>query len=133
MSMTKPISRPRTWGFRFLLTDAIVIAIVVLSALFLKHFDNPLWWLLLIVAGHFFLFCNVFRERRRFEFVWAGFFIVNAGVWLLFENLVLTNVIAFQLPITLACVISEMRSPYYHGICASRMNRRLNDYLECRI
>jgi len=122
----------RTWGFQFSRTDAVVIGFFVSSALFFEHFDNPLWWLLVIVAAHFFLFCNVFRVRRFFELWWAGIFIANAGLWLMFEKLVWTNVLACQFPVTAAFILTEMRTAYYHGVFARKINPRLTDYLEYR-
>jgi len=38
----------------------------------------------------------------------------------------------YQLPITVALVIADIRAPGYHGVLAKRLNPRLNDYLEGR-
>jgi hypothetical protein len=123
----------RTWGFRFSLTDALAILAFMSAAGLLWRLGNLLWWMLVIAAGHFFLFCNVFRIIRRRELIWAGFFILNVIAWALLGLLTLPRVLLCQLPITVGLVVADMRSPGYHGVFASRLNPRLNDYLEGRL
>jgi hypothetical protein len=123
----------RTWGFRFSLTDAVVIVMCSVAAYLLARIDHPLWWVLLIVAGHFFIFCNVFRVRRRFEVGWAISFLLNCAVWILLGHLDWIHVLLTQLPFTAAAVFAEVRSNRYHGIFAQSANPRLNDYLGGRI
>ena len=122
----------RTWGFRFSLSDVAAIAMFVGVAGGLWYLGSPLWWLLLIAAGHFFLFCNVFRIIRRRELIWAGLFVLNVGVWAWLERLTWMWVLGCQFPITIALVIADIRAPGYHGVFANRLNPRLNDYLEGR-
>ncbi len=86
--------------------------------------------MLLIVAGHFFIFCNVFRVRRRLEVGWAIFFLLNCAAWILLGHLDWFHVLATQLPFTAFAVLTEMRSPRYHGVFAQAANPKLNDYLE---
>ncbi len=131
--MFEPKYKTRTWGFRFSLTDAVAIGVFVSAAGVLWYLGNPLWWLLLIAAGHFFLFCNVFRIIRRRELIWAGLFVLNVGAWVWIDRLTWPSVLVCQLPITVALVIADMRAPGYHGVLAKRLNPRLNDYLEGRI
>lgn len=80
--MFESTHRPRTWGFRFFATDAGVIGVLAVGAIVLHRIENPLWWILIVVAGHFFLFCNIVSTRRSFELVWAGLFAVNTVGWL---------------------------------------------------
>jgi hypothetical protein len=131
MSETK--HRHRTWGFRFFATDAGVIVLCGVAAFVLQRIEHPLWWMLLIVAGHFFLFCNVFRVRRRFEIIWAVFLLFNCAAWIFLGHLDWPHVLVTQVPFTIAAVIAEMRSDRYHGIFARTANPRLQDYLEGRI
>jgi len=128
-----PQFRTRTWGFQFSRTDTQAIAVIMAAVLGLWRMGNPLWWILVISAGHFFLFCNVFRIVRRRELIWAGLLIFNIGVWDWSGHLTCTRVLLCQLPITVGLIIADMREPGYHGIFANRLNRRLNDYLEGRI
>jgi hypothetical protein len=131
--MFEPKHKSRTWGFRFSFTDAMAIGVFMTAAAGLWHLGSPLWWLLMIAAGHFFLFCNVFRIVRRRELIWAGLFILNVGVWAWFERLTCFGVLFCQLPITVTLVVADMRAPGYHGVFAKRLNPRLDDYLEERI
>ncbi len=130
--MCEPNHKTRTWGFRFSLTDALAICAFLGAAGVLWQQGNPLWWLLLIVAAHFFLFCNVFRIVRRRELIWAGLFVLNVVIWVWFDRLTWSCVLLCQLPITVALIIADMRAPGYHGVLAKRLNPRLNDYLEGR-
>jgi hypothetical protein len=89
--------------------------------------------MLTIAAGHFFLFCNVFRIARRRELIWSGLYLLNVALWQSFDLLSWTGVLTSQIPVTIAVIVADMRSPEYHGVLADRMNPRLNDYLEERI
>ena len=124
--------KTRTWGFRCSLTDAIAIGAFMSAAVGLWYLNSPLWWLLVVAAGHFFLFCNVFRIVRRRELIWAGLYVLNVGVWTWFDRLAWPRVLLCQLPITVALVVADMRAAGYHGVLAKRLNPRLNDYLEGR-
>ncbi len=127
-----PQFRTRTGGFQFSRTDAQAIAVIMAAVLVLWRMGNPLWWILVISAGHFFLFCNVFRIVRRRELIWAGLFVVNVGIWIWTDRLTSPCVLLCQLPITAGLFIADMREPRYHGVLANRLNRQLNDYLEGR-
>ena len=131
-SMIKPAQNMRTCGFRVSKMDAFVLGVVLIGVIVLKRMMNPLWWMVAVVIGHFFLFCNVFRVRRSFELSWAVLFIINAAAWLYVGKLEWPNVVACQFPITTAFIILELRSPRYHGIFARRVNPRLEDYLKGR-
>jgi hypothetical protein len=131
--MFEPKHNARTWGFRFSLTDALAILAFMSAAGLLWRLGSLLWWMLVIAAVHFFLFCNVFRIIRRRELVWAGFFILNVIAWTLLGLLTWPRVLLCQLPITVGLVVADMRSPGYHGVFASRQNPLLSDYLEGRL
>ena len=131
--MSKLKHHVRTWGFRFSLTDALAILAFMSAAAVLWRLDNLLWWILLIAAGHFFLFCNVFRIIRRRELIWAGLFILNVGAWTSLGLLTCPRVLLCQLPVTVGLILADRRSPGYHGIFASRLNPRLHDHLENRL
>src|SRR6478672_653600 len=127
--MFEPSHQLRTWGFRFSRADALVIAVFVAATSGLRLLESPLWWLLLIVAAHFFLFCNVFRIARHLEYLWACFFILNVGIWFFLERLAWPTVLMCQIPITAVLVLLSLRGPRYHGVFARRLNPRLDDYL----
>jgi hypothetical protein len=123
----------RTWGFRFSLTDAAALVAFGAVAAGLRRMDSSLWWLLAIAAGHFFLFCNVFRVVRRRELIWAALLVLNVGSWLLWGRLDWFHVLACQLPLSVGVIAWEIKASRYHGIFAGRLNPALNDYLEGRI
>jgi hypothetical protein len=123
-------AKRRTFGFRFSNTDWAVIAITLAAALGFQRIENPLSWMVLIAVGHFFLFCNVFRVRRRFEIAWACAFIINIACWLSFSELAWASVLACQIPVTLCFLLMELRSPHYHGVFARQINPHLQRYLQ---
>ena len=120
----------RTWGFRFSVIDGVVIVVGGIAAVWLQREDNPLWWIEATVVVHFFLFCNVFRVRRKYELLWAVLFIVNTGMWLWYRDFSIGKVLACQSIVTVKVISAEVFRPRYHGIFARKINRRLDEYLE---
>jgi hypothetical protein len=102
------------------------------AAVVLNQLGSALWWIIALVAAHFFLFCNVFRVVRRGELIWAVIFILNVGLWTLSDRLDWFNVLACQLPVTVGVIAWELKATRYHGIFADRLNPRLPDYLNGR-
>lgn len=129
--MTPP---PRSWGIRFfLLQDGLAIAAAA-GLSWLLHATLPderrwLWPLPALVLLHFFLFCNVFRIRRRYELLWAAVFVANAIGWWLGGVPSCWPVLAVQTPFTLLAIGAEVRSPRYHGVRADRWNPQLARWL----
>jgi len=74
------MSKPRTAGFRFFWSDGVFIAALCALAWFARDAFGPLLWIIPFAAGHFFLFCNVFRVRRSYELVWTGCCLANFGI-----------------------------------------------------
>lgn len=131
--MCERLQRTRTWGFRFSFRDAIVLIVFGAVVAILHRFGSSLSWIVAIVTGHFFLFCNVFRLMRRRELIWAAVFVVNVGLWLSLGRLDWSNVLACQLPISAGVIAWELRAARYHGVFAHRLNARLVDYIEGRV
>lgn len=115
----------RNWGFRFSVADSIVLLVFAAITAGLYFLATPLWWLVVIAAGHFFLFCNVFRVARSRELIWAGLFILNVGLWVLLKRLDWFTVLACQLPVSVGVIAWEIKMPSYHGILADRLNPTL--------
>jgi hypothetical protein len=126
-------ARQRTWGLRFSGSDGLILLCFTGGATGLWRMHSELWWMLLIVAGHFFVFCNVFRITRPKELAWAALFLVNTCAWFVSGRLEWLPVLLTQLPISILVIAAEIRSPRYHGILAQRWNTNLGDYLEGRI
>ncbi len=128
-----PLTVSRTWGFRFSPTDAVALVAFGATVVILRRYGSGLSWIVAITAGHFFLFCNVFRVVRRRELIWAALFVLNVGFWLLLGRLDWFNVLACQLPVSTGVIGWELKATGYHGIFADRLNPRLTEYLDGRI
>lgn len=124
--------QPR-YGFRFSIWDALIVFVAMGVALGLYSTSNELWWVVPMTVGHFFLFCNVFMVWRKWELLWAGSFVINVLIHALFGNLSWWPTCLWQLPITLFVIALQIRSPWYHGIWAARLNPRLEEYLNQRL
>jgi hypothetical protein len=109
-------------GFRLSLIDSLVIVIALLITYFYpKHFldialfNNFFHYSVLFVVANFFLFCNVFRIRTRFELIWIGLSAINVLVYLIYyQNSYVFLILQFLF--TSFSVFLEMRTPEYHGI-----------------
>lgn len=128
-----PSHRPRTCGLRLSALDVVVIVLAILVGIGAYWVSNGFSLFVPFVVGHFFLFCNVFRIRRRPELIWAGIFVINCAAWLLAGIPNLPLMCAAQLPVTVAILLKELRVPTYHGIFARRVNPRIDDYLVGKI
>ncbi len=107
----------------------MVLALGGAAALYFRHEGSPLWWIVAMATGHFFLFCNVFLVWRRWELLWAAVFTVNAAIHLALGADDAGSVLLWQMPVTLFVLLRQIRSPWYHGIYAEKLNPRLPDYL----
>ena len=128
--MTNP--RSPLWGFRFSVSDGVVILLAVVFTIVLMRSEFALWWLVPMVVGHFFLFCNVFRVRRSYELTWAFIFLLSVGFWMSRARFDWLPTLFTQVPFTFAVIGAEMLSWRYHGIAAQRINTRLSEYITQR-
>ncbi|MGV3662036.1 MAG: hypothetical protein ACO1TE_17760 [Prosthecobacter sp.] len=120
----------RKAGFRFSPWDALILLAGAGLTWWLRMQEVPLWWTVPMVLGHFFLFCNVFLVWRRLELIWAGLFVINVAAHVTIEVVEWWPPVLWQMPVTLVVIVWQMRSPWYHGIFARRINPRLADYLQ---
>jgi len=125
--------KPRTWGVRFSFFDAVILVAAVVAGIGSYAITDGYSLLILFVVFHFFLFCNVFRIRRKPELVWAGIFVLNCTAWTQFGGVSLVGMIGSQFFVTVLVIANEFRSPNYHGVFARRINSRLDDYLSGKI
>ena len=119
----------RCHGFRVSGWDGLILVLGAGLAICLRSVEFPLWWIVPVVVGHFFLFCNVFLVWRNLELLWAAVFIANVLLHVAMGDVGWWPVCGWQLLVTVAVVLRQMRSPWYHGIFARRINPRLDDYL----
>ena len=127
--------KQRTAGFRFSKVDAVAIVIAIGLAIVGFKSLGSLAAFPLIVLGHFFLFCNIFRIRRNYELTWAAVFIFNVAIWFVLYPGDLTlggrllGALVCQTPLTVFLIGLEMRSSNYHGVFSRQINSRLDQYL----
>lgn len=108
-------------GFRFSVVDGLFLALCAAGILLLRESMGTFVWIIAAAAGHFFLFCNVFRVRRSYELAWSAVFLANVLGWAWAGRFTWTAVLAVQIPVTVLVIALEIRSPRYHGIfCANR-------------
>ncbi len=123
----------RTWGFRCSLSDVAVLIIAGFLTCWFRE-DLGLWiWIIPLIVGHFFLFCNVFRISRERELWWAAICLANISGWMFCEEPRWLMILVIQIPVTIAVIIWDMQKSYYHGIFANHINPHLVDYIEERI
>ena len=107
----------KTCGFRLSGLDVAVIVLAIVLTFGTRPWLAELSWLFVIVAGHFFLFCNVFRIHRWYELAWSGLFIINVSTWYVMDALNWLGVLLVQCPITLVLILMSFVQRDYHGVC----------------
>lgn len=121
-----PIVSKNKIGFRLSLIDCGLIIAGLLLTWFYPHnkgiaqnIDFFFQAMILYIIGNFFLFCNVFRVRRKYELWWVASALINTLLLLFYYN----NVGIFfltQSVFTTIAVAMEIRSATYHGIFAKK-------------
>lgn len=114
----------RPAGFRFSAMDAVVIAATVPATWALWAAIGEMGFLLPVVLGHFFLFCNIFRVPRQAELAWGGLFTVNVCLLFYFDLFLWWRAILFQSPATLLVITIAMLRRDYHGLGWSKIRPR---------
>lgn len=109
----------RRCSFRLSSIDIIAIAVCAASTWLLRDQFGEFVWLVPVTLGHFFLFCNVFRIHRRLELNWAAFFVMNVSAFTAVDRFSWTSILVVQLPVTMAVIALQIRSPRFHGIFCS--------------
>ena len=121
--------RPRTCGFRLSRTDVFVLVLGISAGSIGYYYIGEFALFVPYVVGHFFLFCNVFRVRRKPELVWSGIFLVNCMIWIAVGAVNVYAILGIQFLATIAVILNEIRGPHYHGIFARRLNPQIDHYL----
>ena len=116
----------RTSGFRFSIVDGIVLTLTIVVTPLLVSAAGSTGWLPAFVVGHFFLFCNVFRIRRKPELIWAGFFVAVITVVSATSTDTIWMMI-LPLPLTVTLIGLEFRHSSYHGILWKRINPQASE------
>lgn len=119
----------RKHGFRMSAFDGVILTLGVTFTVWLRSELLPLWWIVPMALGHFFLFCNVFLVWRRLELIWAAVMVILIIGHLAFGHTDWLSPVMMQTPVTLSILWLQLRSPWYHGIFAKQINPRLDDFL----
>ena len=127
MNFKIPLISKNKIGFRLSLIDVIVIiTVITLTILFkgnsiIPFFVNDFFhYLPLYILSNFFLFCNLFRVRNKYELFWCLSAIINTILFLFKYNDVNYFFITQSL-ITIVVIILEINNKNYHGIFAKRI------------
>jgi hypothetical protein len=126
--MNSPV-KSRTHGFRFSILDALILLGGAGLTYWMRQESFPLWWLIPMALGHFFLFCNVFLVWQKLELAWAAAFVLQVAIHLAAGYTGWLSPLLMQTPVTLFVIWLQLRSPWYHGIFAKKWNPKLSDYL----
>ena len=113
-------------GLRLSAIDVTVLIAGIASATVLSF---SLWEASVVIAlvvSHFFLFCNVFRIRRKPGLIWAGFFVAVITVVSAKSTDTIWMMI-LPLPLTLTLIGLEFRHSSYHGILWKRINPQASE------
>ena len=119
----------RKHGFQMSAFDGVVLLLGIILTIWLRNEAFPLWWIVPMALGHFFLFCNIFLVWRRLELVWAAVLVVLISGHLAFGHTDWLSPLMMQMPVTLIVLWLQLRSPWYHGIFARQINPRLDHFL----
>lgn len=123
-------AKHRKHGFRCSWFDLAILLCAMVSTLWLHGMQFPLRWIVPMVAGNFFLFCNVFLVWQRWELLQAGVFVLNFVAHSAIDHVDGASVLLWQSPATIVVILLRIRSPWYHGIFAGRLDPRLADLLD---
>ena len=124
MNFKIPMVSTNRYGFRLSIVDVLMI----LSTCLLVYFFPPNWnnifdfssflsLLIPYIVINFFLFCNVFRIRTRYEFYWLVSAFLNVIFFLFYHQSSMWYFIS-QSCFTAVAIIMEIKGDNYHGIFA---------------
>lgn len=122
-----PLISKNKSGFRLSLIDlTLILSGVVMTYIYPPDFshlgkiENLFSYLILYIVFNFFLFCNVFRVRTKYELCWLSSATINILLCLLYyENLLIFFI--SQTLLTSVAIICEIKSVNYHGIFCKKL------------
>ena len=136
---TRDSFRIKLSGARFSLTDGVAIVVAVVAFFLCRPLLAEWTWFIPLVVIHFFLFCNIFRVRTRYELAWCAVLLINFGYWLNrwmsgetdgdINPFPFVAFLCWQLLMTLLVILLELSSDRYHGIFADQINPKLDKYV----
>lgn len=117
-----PLISKNKFGFRLSLIDVLMILFtILLVCLYPPDLNNPtskenlFHYLIPYIVLSFFLFCNVFRVKTKYELCWLTSATINIIFYLtMYENMILFFIT--QSLCTMIAIIFEIKSDNYHGV-----------------
>ncbi len=119
-------------GFRISIVDALVLVAGTAGAAFLRSESADAAVLLAMPVLHFFLFCNVFRIKRRKELIWAAIFVISSAFFIVYQMFSEVFLIIANFLVAAILIALETREPDYHGIFWQNINPGLEQWWENR-
>lgn len=106
-------------GFRFSIVDGLFILFVLIFLSYIPKentFINQFFHcFVILILSNFFLFCNVFRVRTKFELVWCLSLFINTIFCLFYyQNNILFSII--QSIFTVFIIAYHIKFSFYTGI-----------------
>lgn len=122
MNFKIPMTSTNRYGFRLSIVDILMIFSTSLLVYFFPpnwknifEFNSFLSLLMPYVVLNFFLFCNVFRIRTRYELYWLASATLNVMFFLFYHQSSIWYFVS-QTFFTAVVIIMEIRGDNYHGI-----------------
>ena len=115
-------------GFRVSLVDALVLIAGTAGSATLTAESPDAAVLVAMPVLHFFLFCNVFRIKRRKELIWAAIFVISSALFIAYQMFSATILIIANILVAVILIALETREPDYHGIFWQRLNPGLEQW-----
>lgn len=120
-------------GFRISIVDTLVLAAGTAGSLFLIQESSDAAILVAMPVLHFFLFCNVFRIKRRKELIWAAIFVISAAFFIVYQMFSAALLLVVNFLVAATMIALEMREPDYHGIFWQNINPGLEQWWKNKI
>ena len=113
-------------GFRFNLTDLLLIVFLVLTSYLLYKFSPVKYYFLLplYIGFTFFLFCNVFRIGNNLERVWYVPFLFISILTYNNPDVYWKLVLGICEPLKIALILFRMMKGPYRGAFHQEINKR---------
>jgi hypothetical protein len=108
--------------------DVIFLMARALASLLVANIEFWFGIAIVFTAGHFFLFCNVFRMSGPLELVWAALFVLLLGSTIVMQQPDWPASFALSLISTVVVVAFQLHEPSYHGIAWRMTNPRLPEW-----
>ena len=116
-------------GFRINSVDVIFLLLGIIMSLCVSMIGIEYSILFILPFIAFFLFCNVFRIRRKPELIWAFIYTITSIIWFVLQSnfaYYIANTI-----IWLVVVITwEIKQPGYHGVLWEKINPNLQIWFD---